>query len=431
MTKANYRRFNPSPSRIMHIDLNSCFATIEQQANPLLRGKPIAVAAYPTPRGCILAPSIEAKRFGVKTGMRVMDGLRLCPHLLILESDPSKYRFVNRKLLKLLTTYSPQVTVKSIDEMVVDFWPTFHLYEKPLVEIGREIKNRIKREIGEWLTVSVGISTNPYLAKLAAGLHKPDGLDEINGYNILSVLSQLTLVDLPYIKEANAARLNRVGVHTPVGFYLASAQQLKAAFESINGHYWHLRLHGFPIDNIAFARRSIGHSYALPKFTNDLKLLEKLLCKLVEKMGRRLRKNGYSAQGVHLACEFSDWSFWHKGHKFPIKMYASADLFQAARKLLFLIRPLKPIRTLAVSCFILEDDLYSQLTLFADEEKKRALIRALDTINEAWGEFTVTPATMMGMDKTILDRIAFGGVLDMPRFFVKEKQGWEREMYKE
>src|SRR5687767_1243547 len=98
--------FNKTPPTKLHIDLNSCFATAEQQANPLLRGRPIAVAAYATPNGCILAPSVEAKRYGVKTGMRVKDGVQLCPQLLVLASDPEKYRFINRSLARLLSSYT-------------------------------------------------------------------------------------------------------------------------------------------------------------------------------------------------------------------------------------------------------------------------------------------------------------------------------------
>ena len=95
---------NRNPSTIMHIDLNSCFATIEQQANPLLRNRPLAVAAYTTPNGCILAPSVEAKALGIKCGMRVKEGRQMCPNLIVLPPDPWKYRFVNRKLLGLFRT---------------------------------------------------------------------------------------------------------------------------------------------------------------------------------------------------------------------------------------------------------------------------------------------------------------------------------------
>src|SRR5690242_1901863 len=106
--------FNPSPSYFMHIDINSCFATIEQQANPLLRNKPVAVGAYVTSSGCILAASYEAKRLGVKTGMRVKEGKMLCPNLIVVSPDPAKYRFVHLKLRKILKRYTDNVVPKSI-----------------------------------------------------------------------------------------------------------------------------------------------------------------------------------------------------------------------------------------------------------------------------------------------------------------------------
>lgn len=407
--------FNPASSSWMHIDLNSCFATIEQQANPLLRGKPIAVAAYTTPRGCILAPSIEAKRFGVQTGMRVMDGKKLCPHLLILPSDPAKYRFINQKMERLFSNYTPYLSVRSIDEVLLHFVNLPILAQKSLRQIGREIKTRIKAEIGDWLTVSVGISTNPYLAKLAANIRKPDGLDEINAQNILAVLSRFQLTDLPYIKERNALRLSRVGVHTALDFYMAAAGKLTSAFESIQGDYWWRRLHGYSVDEVEWERKTIGHSYALPKFTSDINLLEKLLCKLVVKMGSRLRRNQFTARGIHLSCEFSDWSFFHHGHTFPNPLYTDSELFAGAKYVLATCPAIKPVRNLAVSCFSLTNDLYNQLTFFSDEQKKRRLTAAVDTVNGRWGDFSVVPARMIDMDNTILDRISFGGVRDITR----------------
>src|SRR5687767_12723943 len=108
--------FNPAPSRRMHIDINSCFATIEQQANPLIRGKPVVVAAYTTPNGFILAASIEAKAMGIKMGMQVKEGKQVCPKLIVLPSDPWKYRNVHLKLRKLISDYTNDFEPKSIDE---------------------------------------------------------------------------------------------------------------------------------------------------------------------------------------------------------------------------------------------------------------------------------------------------------------------------
>jgi len=176
----------------MHIDLNSCFATIEQQANPLLRGKPIAVAAFKSPGGCILAPSIEAKRYGIKTGMRVKEGKMLYQDLIVLEPDPWKYRNVHLSLRKILETYTNDVAPKSIDEFVLNL-EGFPAMRKGLINVGNEIKKRIREEVGDWLKVSIGIAPNRYLAKTAAGLKKPDGLETINFENYAQVYESLEL----------------------------------------------------------------------------------------------------------------------------------------------------------------------------------------------------------------------------------------------
>ena len=129
---------------IMHVDLNSCFATIEQQANPLLRGKPLVVAAYETPNACIHTPSIEAKRQGVKTGMRIREARLICPEIVVRTPDPPKYRDVHMKFKKIFQYYSPDVTPKSIDEAIIDFAPVESL-GVDLVRISQEIKMRMKK----------------------------------------------------------------------------------------------------------------------------------------------------------------------------------------------------------------------------------------------------------------------------------------------
>src|ERR671913_1249458 len=120
---------NHNPPTIMHVDLNSCFATIEQQANPLLRGKPIVVAAYDTPNGCVVAPSIEAKQYGIKTGMTVRDARLLYPGVIVRTPDPQKYRYVHLMFRRIFQDYSPDVTPKSIDEAVLNITHTPFLFE--------------------------------------------------------------------------------------------------------------------------------------------------------------------------------------------------------------------------------------------------------------------------------------------------------------
>jgi DNA polymerase IV len=410
--------FNPKPSTIMHIDLNSCFATIEQQANPHLRGKPIAVAAYSTPSGCIIAPSVEAKRLGIKVGMRVKEGRLLCPNLIIHEPDPWKYRNVHMALKKIISDYTNDFFPKSIDEFVLNFegYPAFNL---GMINIARKIKDRIKNEVGDFLTVSVGISTNRFLAKTASGLNKPDGLDEINIKNYLDIYRGLELMDLNGIKTQNASRLNSVGIYSVLDFFKSDVKTLKAAFKSVGSYYWYLRLRGWEIDDVIFARRSYGNSYALPKPFYKLEDLSPILSKLVTKMTARLRKAGYKAHGVHVAVVYRDNSFWHKGISFEREMFDTADIYKEAFRILRRSPYKNPVRNLAVSCFNLVKNEDFQLELFDDIEKKRKVSRAVDTVNDRWGEFVITPARLLGAKDDVQDRIAFGNVKELEEFVNK------------
>lgn len=412
--------FNSKPSTIMHIDLNSCFATIEQQANPLLRGRPIAVAAYVTPSGCILAPSIEAKKYGVKTGMRVKEGKLLCPDLQILGPDPWKYRNIHVQLRDLISRYTSNFSPKSIDEFVLNFegYPSFKI---GLHQAGKEIKQKIKQDIGDWLTVSIGIGPNRFLAKLAAGLKKPDGLDEINSQNYQQIYSKLTLTDLNGIKTANAVRLNNVGIHTLGDFYQAPVNQLRSAFKSILGYYWYLRLRGWEIDDVEFSRKSYGNMYSLPMTLSEPQELSPLLHKLVEKCSFRMRRAGFSARGVHVALLYRDHSFWHHGGTIRREpLFNANDIYNYAYRIMVSSPYRKPVANLSISLFDLKKADFSQLDLFNEIAKKINLTRAVDNIKEKWGDYVITPAMMLGTEDKVPDRVAFGNIKELEQFINSE-----------
>jgi DNA polymerase IV len=263
---------------------------------------------------------------------------------------------------------------------------------------------------------SIGVGTNRFLAKQAASLHKPDGLDIIDHTNVLDVYKRLSLLDLSGINTRYQARLNASGIFTPMEFYQASLEKLKKqVFQSIVGYYWYLRLRGHEIDAVDFKRKSFGNTYALQKQTNDPRELAKLLMKLCEKTGRRLRKAEYSAQGVHVACVYTDLSYWHIGRKFDVPVYTSRDIYLKALRLLNLSKYPKRVRNLAVSVYDLIPSTNEQLELFSSPMHK--VSEAMDKINDRWGEFVITPALMMGMEDIILDRIAFGGVKELEEIY--------------
>ncbi len=177
--------FNPAPPLILHVDLNSCFATIEQQANPLLRRKPLAMTNRLGTNPTIIAASYEAKDRGVKVGMKVLEAKQLIPRLIVLETDPPKYLFAHQTFKAILASYSPDTQMKSVDEGLIDF--SQHIIKpSEVVKIGRAIKNDLSAKLGEWVTCNVGVGPNRFLAKLAANLHKPNGLDIINQHNVRS-----------------------------------------------------------------------------------------------------------------------------------------------------------------------------------------------------------------------------------------------------
>jgi DNA polymerase-4 len=403
---------NKNQPLIMHIDLNSCFATAEQCVNPLLRGKPLVVCAYASPNGCVVAPSIEAKRYGIKTGMQLREARLLCPSVIVRTPTPSLYRDIHIKFKKIFLDYSPNVTPKSIDEAVIDFSQTASLYKKNLPEIGKEIKQRLRSEVNEWMSCNVGIGPNRFLAKTAASLHKPDGLDVITYHNLEDVYKTLKLTDLCGINTRFQARLNAYGIFTPIDFLNAPVQKLKKqVFRSILGYYWYLRLRGHEIDSVDFGRKSFGNSYALREQTSEQSKLAPLLMKLCEKSGRRLRKHQASAQGVAVWCLYTDGTYWHQSRKQELPLYTTHDIYIKAMRLLNKTGYEKKVRNIAVSVYDLVDTKSEQMEIF--NVPTHDVADAADDMNDRYGEFTVIHALMTGMKDTILDRVAFGGVKDL------------------
>src|ERR1035438_37227 len=186
---------------VMFVDMNSFFATCEQQVNYYLRNRAVAVCVYPGKYGCVIAPSIEAKKKGIKLGMRLNEAMKICPDLIPLETHPNRYREFDKQIMNVLRKYSDDVIPKSIDEAMINF-ASYKLVHKDLLEVASNIKADIRNEVGDYLKCSIGIAPNSFLAKLGSDIQKPDGLTVISPENIDEVLSKLSLTDLPGIAKA-------------------------------------------------------------------------------------------------------------------------------------------------------------------------------------------------------------------------------------
>lgn len=401
--------FNEERPLIMHIDLNSCFATVEQQARPKLRGKPVAIVNRRTDKTAIVTASYEAKAKGVKVGMKLREAKILCPDIIALESDPPKYRYVYHKLLDIMRDYSAHVTMKSIDEGIIDFHDTsYDIAGRDLVDIGYEIKQRLKDEIGVWMRCNIGIATNRFLAKTAAGLHKPDGLDVITSQNIHEVLGELKLTDLTGIAHRNERRLNSVGIYTPLQFLDADVVTLqKMVFKSVVGEWWYKRLRGFEVDDVETKIGRVGRQYVLERFDLSRDEIVQRLHHLCESVGSRMRSQGLAARGVYVYAKTTDRQYWHASTLSPLPFFSDQSIFTQALQLFD--RAPDELKEIGVHCYELTASDISQISLFADEiSRERRVVEMIDEINKQFGERTIHSADTLNTGIYVKTRIPFG-----------------------
>lgn len=402
---------NRAPPRIMHIDLNSAFATAEQQARPSLRGKPIGVTNRISKHCCVIAASYEAKALGVKVGMRLSDARQLAPDFVILESDPPKYHHMYRKLAAIMKDYSPIVEMKSIDEGIIDFAGTdVHNQYRSLASIGYEIKQRVRRDVGDWMRINVGIGTNRFLAKQAANWHKPDGLDVLDWRNLRAYYDEIELTDLFGIARQYEARLRASGIHTPLEMLDAPADFLRRqVFRSVVGEDWHQRLRGYEVDDQPTKLGSVGRQFVLDVRGHDEATLLSRFHYLCETTARKLRYRGVDARGVLVWSQLVSGESWYLRKMYKTSFYTNQDVYQRALQL-FAERPRSsPVAVMGVTCYELSVSSKSQLSLFDEVNQAAWLTQAIDEINERYGMFTIASAQALSGHDRVKQKIPFGG----------------------
>lgn len=381
---------------ILHLDMNSYFASVEQQANPFLRGKPVAVLATMTSQGCALASSKEAKAFGVKTGVRADEARRLCPHIVFVEVDPAKYRSTTKRIFSILTQYSESIEPYSIDEAFLDLTGLVPSLEAG-AQLGYEIKERIKNEVGEWLTCSMGVAPTRWLAKFGGDTAPKGGLVILHRGNLTPYLKGRDVQEAWGIAGATAAHLQQLGITTLDELQAASPVNLMEAF-GIRGYELWANVNAVELGGLAQPRqpKSIGHSHVLRVRNRDPRFHKALVMRLCERAGRRMRDLGLEAQGVYSHVSLEPAGGLGGSTKVYHPIQTTRQLFRQVWAMLGEgVRKGTP-SFYALGVFRLRP-VSGQLSLL-EKRKPAALARALDWINNRYGEETIVEGELMRLD---------------------------------
>ena len=383
-----------SERHVLLLDMNAFFASIEQACNPYLQGKPVLVCGNPTTRTIVTAASYEARPFGIKSGMPLAEALRLCPQAVLIEGDPPKYIDTARRLQDILVTYTPLVEIFSIDEAFLELPPR----DDPLA-IARAIKADIAREFG--LTCSIGIGPNKLLAKLAAGMEKPDGLVWIKREDIPRLFELLPTDELPGIGPRTADKLKKLGLSTLGDLGRARRDLLIGHFGRCSGELLFQMGRGedrSPVVSCFHAPevKSMGHSYTLAEDTWDLDLVRLHLLRLSLMVGRRLRADNYCGRIVRLILRLGDFETIIRQHVFKGRFFDHGlEIYQGAQVMLARLHlGSKPVRMVGVGVADLVQGV-RQAELSPDYEKRRRFIAAEDSLLDRFGEFVLRPAALV------------------------------------
>ncbi len=384
---------------IMHIDMNAFFASVEQQSNPQLRGKPIAVIGS-AKRTVITTSSYEARAFGVKTGMTTWEARQKCPQLIFVTGDNRKYTWTSAQIVKLMMQFTPLVEVFSIDEAFLDVTGSMRLFGTP-ERIALLLKAQIRHYFG--ITCSIGIAPNKLLAKLASDMQKPDGLIVIRPEEVARVLERVPVKDLCGVGARTARVLDLYGIRTCGELGRFPVDILRKRFGIIGER---LSRMGKGMDDSPVVPveddeevKSVGHSMTLEKDIEERKDILKFLLQLSEMVGRRARRYNVWGKTVTLSIRYADFDTWvGKQETLPDYINQSADIYRAAVRILDTLVLPQPVRLLGVRISNLRYE-SNQLPLFADERKRAFLVNAMDAVNDRYGDFSVTFGSLLDKEK--------------------------------
>jgi DNA polymerase-4 len=418
--------------RWLFLDLNSYFASVEQELQPRLRDRPIAVVPVMADTTCCIAASYEAKAFGVRTGTQVGDAKRLCPGIELVEARHEMYVGYHNKIVEAVESCVPVSSVMSIDEMACSLLGR----EQPLVaalDLARRVKETIKRDVGSTLRCSVGLAPNRYLAKIASDMEKPDGLVALTPDILKPALQNLVLRDLPGVGARMEKHLHAGGIRTMEQLLELDRAALSDVWGGVGGEklwYW-LRGEDFN-DRELEHQKSISHSHMLPPEFRSRDGAYAIAHKLLHKAAMRLRRDKLWATNITLSVKFVvpkaqarklhysgiPQSGWSHGIT-VIECQDNQTLVEALCKLWAELPPgelyQKPFYVGVWLGNLVPDHLHT-LSLFSGletESRRTRLSTTMDALNLKFGTDTLFPASMLLAKAAAPTRIAFTSIPDL------------------
>lgn len=395
----------------LFLDLNSYFASVEQQLDPSLRGRPIAVAPVHAPTGSCIAASYQAKAFGVKTGTKVYDALALCPQLVLVKPRHRVYIEYHHRIIDAVETCAPVDGVHSIDEMSIRLSRDERTPEAA-VALAKRIKHAITSRVGECLTSSIGIAPNRVLAKVASDLVKPDGLVVFQKHELPDRLRSLVLRDLPGIGPKMEARLGRAGIRTMSDFIGLDKDAMQRVWGSVIGGRWWHALRGEELAETHTHRRSIGHQHVLGPQRRTPEKAWEVAARLLQKAAARARSLDYHATKLTLAIRTVDGRKWDATTPFRGGTCDSLALQKALAEM-WMKRPSGVPLLVSVTLHELLNASSATLPLFAEEQNREDLSRAVDELNARYGKVAVYLGSVHEALDAATGGIAFKSIPDL------------------
>jgi DNA polymerase-4 len=391
----------PAFSRtIFHVDMDAFFVSVEELFDASLKGKPVVVGGQRNERGVVSAASYAARKFGVHSAMPLRTAAKLCPQAIFVDGHPERYRECSEKVYKVLTTFSPQIEMASIDEAYLDMTGTARLHGPPL-KAAHKLHQRMKEETR--LNCSIGIGSSRLIAKVSSGQAKPNGVLLIVTGEEAKFLAPLDVREIPGVGKVMEKHLHALGIQKVGDLARLEEAELEERFGK-----WGLALAGKSRGEDAggwfdsevgadTAAKSISHEHTYNEDTADATQLEATLMRLSEMVGRRLREANFYARTLQLKLRYKDFTTITRAYTLPAATQLDGEIFEQIRALFRKNwKQGSHVRLLGVQTSSFETQ-PEQISLLENSQQKRwkDVLAATDKLRDRYGESSVALATGM------------------------------------